>query len=247
MCLLLIAHRVAPANPLLLAANRDEYHARPAEPLHWWPDRPGIAGGRDARAGGSWLATRVDGRFAAVVNDARVPAPASAPSRGALVRRFLDAGDPHAHLMALGTEAAAYAGFHLVAGAAGRVWYCARRGPGACALAPGIHAVDNTGLDPGDARAARARALIEPALAAGADTGALLQALGDTAAVPDGSGDARPVFIVGDGFGTRCSTVLALGTDGTARLTERRFGPGGRRAGETTLEWCWTAPRPGPS
>lgn len=242
MCLLLLAHRVEPAYPVVVAANRDEYHARPAQRLHWWRDRPGFAGGRDGRAGGAWLAARSDGRFAAVLNDARIPAPPGAPSRGGLVAGFLEAADPGAFVAGLQGAAGRYAGFHLVAGQPGRAWYCARCGAPPRRLASGLHAVDNAGLDPGDARAARARALIEPALAAGADTAALLDALGDAEPPPRGTGDTRPVFITGAEFGTRCSTVLVLGVDGTARLAERRFGPGGRNTGETTLQWCWTAP-----
>ena len=53
---------------LLVAANRDEHHARPTAPLDYWPDTPGILAGRDLVAAGTWLAARADGRFAAVTN-----------------------------------------------------------------------------------------------------------------------------------------------------------------------------------
>ena len=52
MCLALLALDAVPGWPLVLAANRDERHDRPALPLDWWPDHPDRVGGRDERAGG---------------------------------------------------------------------------------------------------------------------------------------------------------------------------------------------------
>jgi len=54
MCLLVLAWRMHPRYRLVVAANRDEYHARPAAPLAPWPDPP-ILAGRDLEAGGTWL------------------------------------------------------------------------------------------------------------------------------------------------------------------------------------------------
>ena len=54
MCLILFAYNIHPSYRLILAANRDEYHARPAAPLAPWPDPP-ILAGRDLEAGGTWL------------------------------------------------------------------------------------------------------------------------------------------------------------------------------------------------
>jgi uncharacterized protein with NRDE domain len=42
-------------------------------------------------------------------------------------------------------------------------------------------------------------------------------------------------FIRGDAYGTRASTVVAIGRDGRGVLIERRFGPNGRFDGETAL------------
>ena len=66
MCLLVLAWQTATARPLVLAGNRDEFHDRPAAPADWWDGR--IVGGRDLRAGGTWLAAARDGRFAVVTN-----------------------------------------------------------------------------------------------------------------------------------------------------------------------------------
>ncbi|MCE7896984.1 MAG: hypothetical protein DYH19_09470, partial [Gammaproteobacteria bacterium PRO8] len=55
MCLVAIAWRAHPRYPLIIVANRDEDHGRPAAPAAWWPDASQVFGGRDLRAGGSWL------------------------------------------------------------------------------------------------------------------------------------------------------------------------------------------------
>ena len=85
MCLILVAWRTHAEYPLLLAANRDEYHARAAAPAAWWRT-PAILAGRDLAAGGTWLGVARDGRFAALTNFRELTLPQrDAPSRG--VRR----------------------------------------------------------------------------------------------------------------------------------------------------------------
>ena len=90
MCLIALAWRAHPRYPLIVVANRDEFHDRPAAPLAEWPDAPGVYGGRDLRAGGAWLALGSGGRLAAVTNvrESRAPAP-GLRSRGALATGFL--------------------------------------------------------------------------------------------------------------------------------------------------------------
>ncbi len=241
MCLALLALEQVPGRPLILLANRDEWHQRPAEPLHWWPDRPDIAGGRDAVAGGSWLAVHRDGRFATVLNDARIPAPAGAPSRGGLVTACLESADQAAWLDALHARRDAYAGFHLLVGRPGCGWYCGSRSERPRPLTAGLHAVGNAGPDPGDPRLCRARSRLEAALAGDIDPEALLDVLADTAAPGPGAGDTRPVFVTGDEFGTRCSTLFMVADDGCAVLHERRFDAKGQGSGDTRRHWRITA------
>src|SRR5579864_4778659 len=85
MCLILVAWRAHPNYPLVIAANRDEYHVRAAQAASWW-QHPPILAGRDLSAGGTWLGLTRDGRFAALTNY-RDPSRQrhDAPSRGALV------------------------------------------------------------------------------------------------------------------------------------------------------------------
>ena len=68
MCLILVAWCAHPAFPLVVAANRDEFYARPTALAARWPASPKIIGGRDLEAGGTWLGVSEQGRFAAVTN-----------------------------------------------------------------------------------------------------------------------------------------------------------------------------------
>ncbi len=47
-------------------------------------------------------------------------------------------------------------------------------------------------------------------------------------------------FIVSDGYGTRCSTVLTIAGDGAARFVERSFDPAGRQTGEVDVRFSLT-------
>ncbi|OMP07522.1 Ribosomal protein L6E [Corchorus olitorius] len=78
--------------PFLCFFNRDEYHSRPTEPLGWWEGGE-ILGVRDEEAGGTWLASSKDGRFAFFTNFREAECLPQAKSRGLLPVRFLQAAD----------------------------------------------------------------------------------------------------------------------------------------------------------
>ena len=239
MCLVALASDPDASQPLVLAANRDEYHDRPAAPAAWWSDRPCVLGGRDGRAGGTWLGVSRGGRFAVVLNDGRRSHPPGAPSRGELVPGFLEADDAGAWLAALVRARARYAGFHLVAGDVDRVHYVGSLTPQPVALGRGIHVIDNDGPDSGTPRARRARSCLAGPLAAGDEGPALIAALGDRADPGPGTGDRRPLFIADGTFGTRCSTVVRLerGEQPTGRLVEHRYDPAGAETGASGFVW----------
>jgi len=90
MCLLVLAWRVHARYRLVVAANRDEFHARPAAPLAKWPPPAELLAGRDLRSQGTWLGIDRERRFGVVTNfrELQPPRPA-APSRGQLVPDYL--------------------------------------------------------------------------------------------------------------------------------------------------------------
>ena len=68
MCLILFAQNEHPDYSLVLAANRDEFYARPTQPAHRWNDGTDLIAGRDLEAGGTWMGLNPSGQLAAVTN-----------------------------------------------------------------------------------------------------------------------------------------------------------------------------------
>lgn len=243
MCLLALAWRVREDYPLVVVANRDEFHARETEAAHWW-EQPPVWAGRDLRAGGTWFAVTADARFAAVTN-VREPGRqcADARSRGALPLAALVDTPAVAAAAALGADQ--YNGFNLVVGDAGEVWCSGNRAAAATRLTPGVHALSNAGLDTPWPKVVLARKRLAERLAEDGDLEPerLFGALNDTACPPDealpetGVGIAwerrlAPAFIVSPEYGTRSTTLLVVHADGSARVLERSFDADGRKLGD---------------
>ncbi len=142
-----------PALPVILAANRDEFYARPATPPVALA--PGIVGGRDLISGGTWLALRTDGAFAAVTNQrsfgARDPA---RRTRGELPLALLAGAARELPRIAAAIDAAAYSAANLIFGSADAIWVAYLRpddGPRGTvevvALGPGLHVLANDRLE----------------------------------------------------------------------------------------------------
>src|ERR1700686_5450758 len=144
MCLLVLAWQAHPRYRLVVAANRDEYHERPAAALAKWPPPAAFIAGRDLRAQGTWLAVDRERRFGVVTNFRELQQPrAGAPSRGGVIPRSLGApGDPslsaQQFFAALDPQASSSSGFTLLHTARDSLWYGSNRSaPFARALAPG--------------------------------------------------------------------------------------------------------------
>ncbi len=244
MCLVVFALGQDPATPLIVAGNRDEFHGRPAAAAGWWDDAPGILGGRDLEAGGTWLALHRRGRFATVTNyrDA-APGKPGRPSRGWLVTEFLESAlDPLDYLRTIDGDA--YAGFNLFVSDGRRLAYCSNRGARPTELEAGFYAIGNADLDAPWSKVERSRDRLRALVSAGTtDDESLFALLGDREPGPAAEADddrlPAPVahavtapFIVLPDYGTRCSTVVRAHADGSWSLAERRFAPDGSRAGD---------------
>ncbi|MGQ0586685.1 MAG: NRDE family protein [Gammaproteobacteria bacterium] len=242
MCLIGIANRAHAKHRLVLAANRDEFHERPAAPAASWSDAPDVFGGRDLKSGGSWLAVSTRGRLAAVTNVRRmIPPNPDAPTRGALVADFVRGAMSAAQFAdTLAPVAADYAGFNLLLYDGRELLYLDNHPDyEAARVAPGIHVVSNDQLDTPWPKSLRLHAVLERTL----EADPLFEALADRAQAKDaelpdtGVGlelerMLSPPFIVSSRYGTRCSTVVRIG-DGAIEFEERRFDAAGNRSGAT--------------
>ncbi len=224
MCLIALASGRHPAYPLVLIANRDELHARPAAPAGPDPEHPDVHGGRDLLQGGSCE----------------------------LVRGFaVGDSDTDAWLDALAPVASEHGPFNLLLWDGSALAFASNhprfeRQP----VAPGLHAVSNGAFDapwPKSNLSSRAlSAWLERgplADAREADVSPLLDALADRTPAPDaalpdtGIGldlerRLSPPFVRDPTYGTRCSTVVLV-QHGGIRFVERRFGPDAEVLGES--------------
>jgi uncharacterized protein with NRDE domain len=206
MCLIVLAWRKHPDFPLIVAANRDEFHARPAAAAAFWEDQPGILAGRDLEARGTWMGVSRSGRFAAVTNFRGAYEPRAAESRGALVSRFL-ANEIPAGKYIESLKPGSYSGFNLLAFDGEELWWTSNRDGTPRNLAPGIYGLGNALLDSPD---------VEPAKKDFAETIPAVEVLLSVLA---------KAKILNPQYGTRCSTVLLKGE--RTRYVERSFSPDG--------------------
>ena len=249
MCLIVIAHGMDRDFPLIVAGNRDEFHGRPTQDAHWWPDRPNVLGGRDLQANGTWLALHRNGRFAAVTNhrDA-VPPSANLQSRGHLVSDFLASGlSPPAFVDQV--DADRYGGFNLFVSDTEQLAYLSNRGGGCRELPPGIYGVANATLDATWPKVQRStHALRDLIRDRSINVSQLLTLLADRqkARVSDVQADELPFdaahalsapFVVMPEYGTRCSTVVLRGADGRVSMTEKRFTADGQTSGQSDFRF----------
>lgn len=243
MCLLLFAVEAHPRYRLIIAANRDEFYARPTEQAHLWDDRSGTLAGVDRLAGGTWLGITKSGRFAALTNyrdprDMRPPSP-DEPSRGALVARFLAGTDePEAHLASVSANGPRYRGFNLIAGDSSSLVYISNRGGRTIRIPTGVHGLSNHLLDTPWPKVERGKAGLLSLIQGGGEllAEALLALMADETApadndLPDtGVGLVAermlsPMFIRASGYGTRSTTVLLVERSGDVTFVERTHAP----------------------
>ena len=250
MCLLVLAWQAHPRYRLIVAANRDEFHERPTAPLAPWPAPDNLLGGKDLRAGGTWLGVDGTRRVGVVTNyrEHQRPSP-DAPSRGQLIPGFLRGrANPRDYLNALEPRAADFSGFNLLLADGDSLWYASNRAqPFARSLAPGVYGLSNELLDTPWPKLRRVRGRFETWLASSEP--ASPQGLFDLLADPVQAGEDSELprtgltlewerllsapFVRNPEYGTRSSTVLLLEPSGSFYLAERRFDPTGASSGES--------------
>jgi len=234
MCVVSIAWHAHARWQLIVAGNRDEFHARSAAPLGPWADDPSIIAGRDNLSQGTWMGVSHTGRFGVVTNirNPEGPDPQKA-SRGALVTDWLTRG-------AYPDNLDKFNPFSLMIGDQHGLQYISNRPADVSAsLTHGVHGLSNAVQDERWPRKERLNRALKGWLDGGAaDPKTLFGILGD-AHVNDV--DAHPIFIRNAVYGTRCSTILAVGRDGVGRIMERRFDSAGNSLGDSAEAFHWAS------
>ncbi len=231
MCTVILLSRPGHRFPVLIAANRDEMNGRAWQaPGFHWPSRPGIIGGLDELAGGTWLAANQSGLVAAMLNrpDSLGPA-AGKKSRGELPLMALEADDLATAVgRIVSINGRDYRSFNMVIAAPdGAVWVRFAGDepdghPTAHAIPDGLHMLTAYDLD--DAASARIRRhlpLFRDAAAPDPEAGdwsAWIERMADRGR-ESGSGENGAMTIGGDtGFGTVSSSLMALKDQKTAPI-----------------------------
>ncbi len=225
--------------PLIVAANRDEWHRRAAAAATWWPLQPDLLAGQDLQAHGTWLGVTHAGKFAAITNfrepsQAKSAAAVNKNSRGQLTLNYLSGQQsPREYLEELATHASNYNGFNLLLADQKNMFYFSSVENKIEEVAPGIHGLSNRALNtpwpkveigraalgaaieakmPEDTLSARLLAILSN------DTRAADVALPDTGVGLTGVGldwerKLSSALIVSGDYGTRCSTIFIAGTN----------------------------------
>lgn len=221
MCTVLFAWRVFENTPVCVAANRDERYDRPYTPPHQWTDPAGIVAPRDGLAGGTWIGFNQQGICVAITNR-WVPGDGER-SRGLLVRDLLTTENAKQarRMLQAELERNQYAPFHLMIADRMNAWTAINDRNGQhteTQLDPGVHIVVNVGIDgewfqpvnrprTGARQAANAESLVDDLDDPDPATPAKwLQTAGQYLGDHD-----YDVCIHGNEFGTRSSSLLALG------------------------------------
>jgi len=236
MCLIAWSWLRHPGYPLVVLANRDEFHARPSEPAHWWPGEPPLLAGRDLEAGGTWLGVDRRGRLGALTNRSGEKPPGAA-SRGELPVGFLRGDhDTSRALDRLDNQAGGYAGFNLLLFDGGQLGFASNREP-AKPLESGTHAMANAALDESIPKVETLRERLESWARSAAEP--------EPEEWLDWLADPRPLqgtalsalFVHGREYGTRASTVVIYDAARGVQVIERGFAAAGRELDTVRFEF----------
>ncbi len=255
MCLLVFTYDEHPDYSLVFAGNRDEFYARPTAPAAFWDEAPHVLAGRDLKAGGTWMGVTRNGHWGVVTNIRdEHPHRDDARSRGTLVADYLrEEPAPRPYLDRIAAEADCYNGFNLLLGTPTSLYYLTNREGTVHPLEAGLYGLSNDRLDTPWPKVRRAKSGFRDRVEANeVSPEALLDLLDDRRPAPDdqlpntGFGTERermlsPIFIDGEQYGTRASTVLLIDRSGTVTFVERTFVDG---TPEGTRRFSFEVPAP---
>jgi len=239
MCLIAWNWQPHSRMPLVLVANRDEFYARPALAMHWWPGEQVLAG-KDLQAGGTWLGLSRNGRLAALTNyRSRNGLRACAPSRGTLVAAFLNRADSAmAFIQDLQLSGVYYNPFNLLLFDGATLMGFESSSATTVRFQAGPGAVSNARFGTPWPKLLRLQEGLTSAIDTGnANDAALWSLLQDCTPAPDHLLPSTGIsleqertlsapFTASDGYGTRASSIVRISANGASAL-ETSYSPTG--------------------
>lgn len=248
MCLLLLAINQHRDYPLIFCGNRDEFYDRPTAAASYWGEDGQFFGGRDLEKGGTWLGVSRTGRFAAVTNvrEASAQPTAGTESRGKIVTGFLrSAVSGTVYSRQLLQQSALYQGYNAVFGVGNELYYASNRANESGKLPDGIHLLSNASLNTPWPKTEQLKTSIAALLKENSQPidrwlEAIFDCLRDDRPYPDEmlpetgvelewERRLSPIFITGEKYGTRASTIVLMNKSHEFRFLEQTYGPFGQK------------------
>lgn len=238
MCLIVLAYKMHADYPLVFAGNRDEIYGRPTEEAQIWQTKPEIVAGRDLKAGGTWAGINANGRLSAITNFRDIKnIRADAPSRGHIVTDSLLTSAAVGDFMEdLNKIAPNFNGFNLLTGSVDELYWLNSVRQEVVELEPGIYGLSNAYLDTPWPKLTATKQAFEltfydnlfepdPYFNILLDPTTYTHDLPDTGLTPEMEKAVSAAFIQTPHYGTRCSTFVRIGKDGTFIYEERTYQP----------------------
>ncbi len=240
MCLIVCAIEMHPDYPFILCANRDEFHKRPTQEAHFWEENERIFAGKDLEKGGSWLGVTVDGRLAAVTNIRRgYIEKGNFRSRGEIVANFLNSDqDLDSYVKEMKNLDHAYQGYNAIVGLGKKYVYFSNDIKASTILTKGIHGLSNASLNTSWPKTDQVKLVLGQLLQQQINEQELIKALVDhfyTQTIYDDEilphtgveieleRRLSPIFINGNEYGTRATTIILQNNNGELTFFEQTY------------------------
>ena len=242
MCLIVLGWDIHPKYQLILAANRDEFYARPTQKAHKWSKEEFFAG-KDLQAGGTWLG--VNNQKIAAITNYRDPKniKENAPSRGEIPISFLKGSSfGNEYMRHLKDIASDYNGFNFLTFDQTGLLHLNNQEKVINRLSPGIHALSNATIDSPWPKAIKAKEKLKRLLSMDFDHQMLIEMMNDTEMAEDKNLPQTGVpqewekalsamCIRTENYGTCCTSVITIDRAGNCSFTEKTYPVGHRDAG----------------
>ena len=246
MCILFFAIKQHPKFPVIICANRDEFHQRPTQAMHWWPktnNQDATLAGKDLQAGGTWLGLNKQGRFSALTNF-RQPhlLDPNKKSRGELVLSAL-AKDNNKIIDVLENSVNEYNGFNLVFGQLTNLFCFDSVSQKYQSLTTGFHSLCNGALDDIWPKMALGQEQLANTIRASQNQTLSIEhlfelmqnnqqaqeeSLPKTGIPPEWEHLLSSIFISSAEYGTRTTNIITLDNQGTINVYDRSYNPLGQ-------------------